>query len=462
MKKNKKAWSGRFNEPTHPLVEAFNASIGFDQLLYKQDILGSIAHATMLGRQNIIPKKDAAAIVRGLKKIEKEIESGDFHFSDSDEDIHMAVERRLGEIIGSAAGKLHTARSRNDQVATSFRLFIRDAIDAMTHEIRRLQICLYAIAAEHVDTVAPAYTHLQPAQPIRLAHWFLAYYEMFDRDAGRLVDARKRVNIMPLGSAALAGTNFPIDREWVAKELGFDGVSANSMDAVSDRDFAAEFLFIVSMTGTHLSRLAEELVIFTSSEFGAMELPDAFCTGSSIMPQKKNPDVPELMRGKTGRLNGNLVALLTVLKGLPLAYNKDLQEDKEPVFDSFGQIITMLPLAADMISALKVDREKLASRAEEGYMTAVDIADRLVIAGVPFRQAHEIVGKLVGECIRRGLKFGEMSKDALKAIDYRLLKANPASITPAKSADSKNTPGGAAKKRVAARLKQIERKMRGW
>ncbi|MBI5816782.1 MAG: argininosuccinate lyase [Nitrospinae bacterium] len=458
----KKAWSGRFTEPTHPLVEEFNASIGFDRLLYKHDIMGSVAHAKMLGRQKIIPKKDAEAIVRGLFAVEREIDSHKFRFNASDEDIHMAVERRLKEIIGPAGGKLHTARSRNDQVATAFRLFVRDAIGEIVELIRDFQKALYKQANAHLDTIAPAYTHLQPAQPIRLAHWFLAYFEMMERDAQRFYDALARVDVMPLGSAALAGTNFPIDREWVARELGFDSISQNSMDAVADRDFAAEFLFAAALAGTHLSRLAEELVIFTSREFSVMELPDAFCTGSSIMPQKKNPDVPELMRGKTGRLNGYLVTMLTVMKGLPLAYNKDLQEDKEPVFEAFFQLTTMLKLAADMTGALRVDKAKLAARAEDGYMTAVDIADRLVIGGTPFREAHEIVGKLVKYSIAEGKKFGELSKGELKAVDARLMKINAAAITPQKSADGKDTPGGTARRRIAARLKQIEREMKKW
>ncbi|MBI4665454.1 MAG: argininosuccinate lyase [Nitrospinae bacterium] len=458
----KKAWSGRFTEPTHPLVEKFNASLGFDRRLYRHDIAGSLAHAEMLGRQGIIPKKDAAAIVTGLKKIELEITSGSFKFDDADEDIHMAVERRLKTIIGPAGGRLHTARSRNDQVATAFRLFMRDSVDETIAQIRRLQKSLYNKAVEHLDTIAPAYTHLQPAQPIRLAHWFLAYFEMLGRDAERFIDMRKRINVLPLGSAALAGTNFPIDREWVAKKLGFDSISKNSLDAVGDRDFVAEFLFACSMTGVHLSRISEELIIFTTNEFGVMELPDAFCTGSSIMPQKKNPDVPELVRGKTGRLAGNLVSLLTTMKGLPLAYNKDLQEDKEPVFDSFDQLVIMLELMADIISALKVDTAKLSKRAGEGYMTAVDVADRLVMKGVPFRDAHEIVGRLVRACVEKGVDFGGLDIRELSAIDRRLLGIKPGKITPQNSADGKNTPGGAARRRISARLKEIGREMKKW
>lgn len=462
MSKGKKAWSGRFAESTRPVVERFNASLGFDRRLYKQDIRGSVAHAMMLGRQGIIPRKDAKRIADGLKKIEVEIDGGGFRFDIADEDIHMAVERRLKEIIGPVGGRLHTARSRNDQVATSFRLFIRDAIDDLTVKIRNLQTALVAKAREHLDTIAPAYTHLQMAQPIRLAHWFLAHFTALDRDVERLRDARKRVNALPLGSAALAGTNFPIDREWVARELGFEAVSKNSLDAVSDRDFAAEFLFAVAMTGVHLSRFAEELTVFSTSEFGVMDLPDAFCTGSSIMPQKKNPDVPELARGKTGRLIGHLVSMLIVMKGLPLAYNKDLQEDKEPVFDAFDQLSMSLEALGELTSALRPDVEKLAGRAEEGFMTAVDVADRLTMMGTPFRESHEIVGRLVRACIGKGVGFSGMTAKELEAIDTRLAKALPGQITPRKSADGKDTLGGTARRRIVARLKEIEKEMKKW
>ncbi|VAX15927.1 Argininosuccinate lyase [hydrothermal vent metagenome] len=460
--KKKKAWSGRFNEPTHPLVEIFNASIWFDWRLYKHDIRGSIAHVSMLAAKKIITKKDAGAIVTGLKRIGKEIDSGKFDFDTADEDIHMAIERRLAKIIGPIAGKLHTARSRNDQVATDLRLFVRDCIDEIAELIRSLQKAFYKQAVKHIDTIAPSYTHLQPAQPIRLAHWFLAYYEMLDRDVARFVDARKRVNVMPLGSAALTGTNFPIDRKMVADELDFDSISENSLDAVSDRDFAAEFLFAVSMTATHLSRLAEELVIFTSAEFSVMELPDAFCTGSSIMPQKKNPDVPELIRGKTGRLNGNLLALLTTLKGLPLAYNKDMQEDKEPVFSSYEQIAIILEITADMVGAIKVDKKLLEKRANENFMASVDIADKLAMAGVPFREAHEIVGQLVRLCLDNGWSFCDIPKKEAGELDRRLVKALDDTRSAAKSADGKDIPGGTARKRVAARLKKIEKGMKKW
>jgi argininosuccinate lyase len=442
-------------------VEKFNASIAFDWRLYRHDIACSMAHAAMLGRKKIIPAKEARTITKSLKKIEKELDAGKLRLKASDEDIHMAIERRLTQMTGpEIGGKLHTARSRNDQVATSFRMYVRDEIDTISGLLRKLKRVLYKRAREHLETIAPAYTHLQPAQPVRLAHWFLAYYEMFERDAARFADARKRVNVMPLGSAALVGTNFPIDRAWVARELGFDLISENSMDAVSDRDFAAEFLFAVSMTATHLSRLAEEIIILTSAEFGVMELPDAFCTGSSIMPQKKNPDVPELIRGKTGRINGALLAILTMLKGLPLAYNKDLQEDKEPVFDAAGQITAMLDLSAEMIKGLKINRKKLAARAEENFMTAVDIADRLVMSGVPFREAHEIVGRLVRHCLDRKAKFSDLKAADIKSVDPRLTRAMRGGLTAAKSVDGKNTAGGTAKRRIAARLEQIEKSLK--
>ncbi len=460
---NKKLWSGRFSDKTHPLVEKFNASISFDQRLYKQDIAGSIAHAEMLGYCKIIKKSEAEKIVKGLRQIEKEISAGKLRFTDADEDIHMAIERRLMKIIGAQiGGKLHTARSRNDQVATSFRMFVRVELDDIARQVQALQRALYKQAQKHIDTIAPSYTHLQPAQPVRLAHWFLAYFEMFDRDADRLCDARKRINVLPLGSAALAGTNFPIDRRRVANKLGFDSISENSIDAVSDRDFVAEMLFVISLVSTHLSRLAEELIIFTSNEFGVIELPDAFCTGSSIMPQKKNPDVPELIRGKTGRIYGHLLSILTTLKALPLAYNKDMQEDKEPLFDAVDQIKVMLELSTQIVTALKVDIQKMDARAEEGFMTAVDIADRLVMDGVAFREAHELVGKLVRSCIDRGQKFADLPKRELDKIDPRLHKVMRGKLTAAKSTDGKRSYGGAARKRIVARLGQLEKRIAKW
>ncbi len=461
--KDKKAWSGRFSESTNPLVEQFNASVGFDKRLYRHDIQGSIAHATMLGRQKIIAVNHARKIVKGLKRIMKEIETGQLQLSVADEDIHMAVEKRLIEIVGAEiGGKLHTGRSRNDQVATTFRMYVRDLTDEIIHLIRQLQRALYKQAKQHIDTIAPAYTHMQPAQPIRLAHWFLAYYEMLDRDTSRFEDSRKRLNTAPLGSAALAGANFPLDRKWVAKQLGFDTVTKNSVDAVSDRDFAAEFLFATSMTATHLSRLAEELIIFTTMEFGVMELPDAFCTGSSIMPQKKNPDVPELIRGKTGRINGALVAMLTMLKGLPLAYNKDMQEDKEPVFDSGDQIRVMLRLAAEMVANIKIHPGKMANRAEEGFTTAVDITDKLVMAGAPFRDAHRIVGRLTRVCIDNNMRFSELPRAEAFNIDPRLPEIMKNSVGAAGSTNMKDVIGGTARRRIASRLKQMEKEMAKW
>jgi len=461
--KDKKPWSGRFSESTNPLVEQFNASVGFDKRLYKHDIQGSIAHATMLGRQGIIAVNHARKIVKGLKRIMTEIETGQLQPGVADEDIHMAVEKRLMEIVGpEIGGKLHTGRSRNDQVATTFRMYVRDLTDEIIRLVRQLQSALYKQAKQHVDTIAPAYTHMQPAQPIRLAHWFLAYYEMLDRDAGRFEDNRKRLNIAPLGSAALAGANFPLDRKWVARRLGFDTVTKNSMDAVSDRDFAAEFLFATSMTAMHLSRLAEELIIFTTMEFGVMELPDAFCTGSSIMPQKKNPDVPELIRGKTGRINGALVAMLTMLKGLPLAYNKDMQEDKEPVFDSGDQIRVMLRLASEMVANIKIHTSKMADRAEEGFTTAVDITDKLVMAGTPFREAHQIVGRLTRFCIDNNMRFSELPQAKAFDIDPRLPEIMKNSVGAAGSANMKNVIGGTARRRITSRLKQMEKEMAKW
>lgn len=461
--KRKKAWSGRFREGTDPVVEKFNASIGFDWRLSGHDIALSIAHATMLGQRKIIPQKDARQIVRGLKLVEGEIAEGKFSFDAADEDIHMAIERRLIQLIGpEAGGKLHTARSRNDQVATSFRMFVRAQIDEVVPLLRRLMRAMAEQAREHVDTVAPAYTHLQPAQPVRLAHWFLAYYDMFGRDVERFAQARKRMNVMPLGSAALAGTNFPIDRDWVAGKLGFDSVTSNSMDGVSDRDFALDFLYAASVTFVHLSRLSEELVLFTTSEFGLFELPDAYCTGSSIMPQKKNPDVPELVRGKTGRVVGGLMALLTTLKGLPMTYNKDLQEDKEPVFDAADQIKMALEVTAGAVERMKVNRKRLERRSWKGFMTAVDLADRLVMSGVPFREAHEMVGKLVGQCIDSGRNFSELSAADIVQLDPRLSAAVRKGVDPARSADGKDVKGGTARRRIMTRLRQIEKEMGKW
>jgi argininosuccinate lyase len=390
-----KPWSGRFTEATNALVEEFTASIPYDWRLYPYDIAGSMVHADMLGRQGIIAKTESRRIVRGLEDILKEIAAGKFEFSIELEDIHMNIESRLIEKIGPVGGKLHTARSRNDQVALDIRMYLRDEIAKIHELLASLQNVIIGLADKHRAVVLPGYTHLQRAQPVLLGHHLLAYYEMFERDRGRLEDCFRRVNVMPLGAGALAGTVLPIDRKFVARQLGFSSISENSMDAVSDRDFAIEFVAACAQVMMHLSRLSEELVLWSSSEFGFITIADAFTTGSSIMPQKKNPDVAELTRGKTGRVYGDLTALLTIMKGLPLAYNRDMQEDKEPLFDAADTVTRSLSVFAEMLKGVTVHRETMRRAAEDGFITATDLADYLVRKGTPFRQAHEIVGRAV-------------------------------------------------------------------
>ena len=406
--KKTKPWGGRFTEATNELVEQFTASIPYDWRLYPYDIAGSMVHAAMLGRQGIIPKRDADRIIRGLEEILKEIVAGAFEFSVELEDIHMNIETRLIEKIGPTGGKLHTARSRNDQVALDIRMFLRDEI-AETHELlTALQAVIVDLAERHSDVVLPGYTHLQRAQPVLLGHHLLAYYEMFERDRGRLEDCFRRVNVMPLGAGALAGTVLPIDRKFVAKQLGFSGVCENSIDAVSDRDFAIEFVAACAQIMMHLSRLSEELVIWSSSEFGFITISDAFTTGSSIMPQKKNPDVAELTRGKTGRVYGNLMALLTLMKGLPLAYNRDMQEDKEPIFGAAETVTLSLSVFIEMLKGVSIHRETMRKAAEDGFITATDLADYLVRKGMPFRKAHEVVGRAVLRATELGCGLVDM------------------------------------------------------
>ncbi len=399
MNRKKKLWGGRFQAGTHQQVEAFTASIHFDQQLAPQDIAGSIAHARMLGKCGIIGKAEAEQIETGLTEIQAEIAQGQFRFDPGLEDIHMHIERRLIEKIGDVGGKLHTGRSRNDQVALDLRLYLREAIRQIREQLRALQRALVGKAELHLDTILPGYTHLQRAQPILLAHHLMAYFEMFQRDRDRLDECLRRVNVLPLGAAALAGTSLPIDRAYVAKLLEFPAVAANSVDAVSDRDFAVEFLACAALIAMHLSRLAEELVLWASAEFGFIELPDAFATGSSIMPQKKNPDVAELTRGKTGRVYGSLMALLTTMKGLPLSYNRDLQEDKEPVFDAVKTLRQTLDVFPPLLSTITVRADRMRAAAADGFLNATDLADYLVTKGVPFREAHEAVGRLVRECL---------------------------------------------------------------
>jgi argininosuccinate lyase len=388
-------WSGRFNEPVSELVKRYTASIGFDFRLAEWDILGSLAHARMLQSAGVISATDLAEIERGMAAIRAEIAAGKFQWSLDLEDVHFNIEKRLTALIGDAGKRLHTARSRNDQVATDVRLFVRASIDEIVALIKRLQTSLVDVAEANAATIMPGFTHMQVAQPVTFGHHLLAYFEMLERDVERMLDCRRRVNRLPLGAAALAGTSYPIDRGMVAKALGFDAVARNSLDAVSDRDFAIEFCASAAVLMMHLSRLSEELVLWMSPRFGFIDLPDRFCTGSSIMPQKKNPDVPELVRGKTGRVNGHLVALLTLMKGQPLAYNKDNQEDKEPLFDTVDTLVMTLTIYADMIAGIEVNAERMRTAAAEGFATATDLADYLVKKGVPFRDAHETVARAV-------------------------------------------------------------------
>ncbi|KFF47850.1 MULTISPECIES: argininosuccinate lyase [unclassified Salinicola] len=408
------SWGGRFSEPTDAFVAAFTASISFDKRLYHHDIRGSVAHATMLARVGVLTEAERDRIIQGLGEIEAEIERGEIEWSVDLEDIHMNVEARLTDKIGITGKKLHTGRSRNDQIATDIRLYLRDEIDAVAAELARLRRGLIELAEAEADTIMPGFTHLQTAQPVTFGHHLLAWQEMLARDHERLFDCRKRVNVLPLGAAALAGTTYPIDRHVTAELLGFERPAENSLDAVSDRDFAIEFTAFASILLMHLSRMSEEMVLWASAQFDFVDLPDRFCTGSSIMPQKKNPDVPELVRGKTGRVYGHLMSLLTLMKSQPLAYNKDNQEDKEPLFDTLDTVKGCLRAFADMAPALRAKRANMLEAARRGFSTATDLADYLVRAGVAFRDAHEIVGKAVAYGIESGKDLSEMSLDELQ------------------------------------------------
>ncbi|HIK57545.1 MAG TPA: argininosuccinate lyase [Nitrospinaceae bacterium] len=456
----KKLWGGRFKKSTDALMETFSASISFDKRLYACDIEGSIAHCKMLARCKIISSLESQKIQKGLKQILRECKEGRFKFDVKLEDIHMNIESRLREIIGPTAGKLHTARSRNDQVCLDIRLYLRNEVDQIVEKTNRLCKTLVRLAKKNIDMVIPGYTHLQRAQPVLLSHHLLAYVEMLLRDKDRFLDSRKRINVMPLGSAALAGTNFPIDRDYTAKLLSFSEISHNSMDAVADRDFAVEFCSASALLMMHLSRFCEELVIWNSSEFGFVELSDAFTTGSSIMPQKKNPDAAELIRGKSGRVFGNLVSLLTIMKGLPLAYNKDMQEDKEPLFDSADTIQVCLEIFTDMMKSTKF---KLLSNEEleaSGFLTATDMADYLVLKGVPFREAHEITGKTVAFCLDEGKTLGNLSLKDLRKISRRFEDDVTDHIALKNSVDRKNVYGGTAKKQVKAQILRLTKKLK--
>jgi len=416
MSSEQKPWAGRFTEATDKFVEAFTASVNFDKRLAEHDIQGSKAHAAMLAKIGVLTDSERDLIDKGLNEIAAEILRGDFEWSVQLEDVHMNIEARLTQRIGEVGKKLHTGRSRNDQVATDIRLYLREELDRINLLIRRLQDALLDLAEREADTIMPGFTHLQVAQPVSFGHHMLAWFEMLDRDHDRLRDCRKRVNVMPLGAAALAGTTFPLDRPYTASLLGFDRPAANSLDAVSDRDFAIEFTACASLIMMHLSRFSEELVLWTSAQFGFIDLPDAFCTGSSIMPQKKNPDVPELVRGKSGRVFGHLVGLLTLMKGQPLAYNKDNQEDKEPLFDTIDTVRDSLRAFADMVPHLQPNRDAMRRAALQGYATATDLADYLVRKGIPFRDAHEVVGKAVRLGIDSGRDLAELEIGELQTL----------------------------------------------
>ncbi len=445
-----KPWAGRFTEPTDAFVEAFTASVGFDQRLFRHDIAGSKAHAQMLAHVGVLSEAECQQINNGLDQVLAEIESGQFQWSVSLEDVHMNLEARLTALIGDAGKKLHTGRSRNDQVATDIRLYLRDEIDSIQVELKRLQTALIDLAEREHDAIMPGFTHLQVAQPVTFGHHMLAWFEMLVRDAQRLADCRKRVNIMPLGAAALAGTSYPIEREYTAKLLGFDGVSENSLDAVSDRDFAIEFCAAAALLMTHLSRFSEELILWASAQFDFVDIPDSFCTGSSIMPQKKNPDVPELVRGKTGRVNGHLVSLLTLMKGQPLAYNKDNQEDKEPLFDVIDTLRGSLKVYADMMASLLIKRDNMERAALQGFSTATDLADYLVRKGVPFRDAHEVVGKAVRLGVETSRDLAEMDLAELQKFSDVISEDVFEVLTLQGSVSARNHIGGTAPAQVKA------------
>jgi argininosuccinate lyase len=453
----KKPWAGRFKGKTSKSVERFTESISFDHRLWKYDIEGSIAHAKMLGRQAIISHEDSVKIVEGLREIAREIESGKFRFREDLEDIHMNIESVLISKIGEVGGKLHTGRSRNDQIALDLRLYLREETKKILTLIKEFQQTLLSIAAKHLNSVMPGYTHLQRAQPVLLSHHLLAYAEMLQRDKERLQDAHKRINILPLGASALAGTTFPIDRDYVAELLTFDDVSKNSIDTVSDRDFVLEFLSDAAILVMHLSRLAEELVLWSTEEFGYVELPEAFTTGSSAMPQKKNPDVVELVRGKTGRVYGNLFSLLTIMKGLPLSYNRDLQEDKPPLFDTVDTVKSCLTVLDEMLPGITFHVERLQETAEEGYSTATDIAEYLAKKGLPFRKAHEVTGRIVLYCSEKKKRLEELTLAELKKFSSLISEDIYTVVSAEASVRGKKSLGSTSPEEVRRQIKRFEK-----
>jgi len=446
------SWSGRFNEPVAELVKKYTASVGFDYRLAEFDIQGSLAHAQMLGAQKIISLEDVKVIEAGLAEILLEIQAGQFEWLLDLEDVHLNIEKRLTDKIGDAGKRLHTGRSRNDQVATDVRLWLRATTDQVIAALKKLQLSLLDLADAHFDTVMPGFTHLQVSQPVTFGHHLMAYVEMLSRDGQRFTDCRRRINHLPLGAAALAGTSYPIDRELVAKKLGFDGVCENSLDAVSDRDFAIEFTFAASLVMTHLSRLSEELILWSSPRFAFVDIADRFCTGSSIMPQKKNPDVPELVRGKTGRVYGHLTALLTLMKGQPLAYNKDNQEDKEPLFDTADTLLVTLEIYADMMRGIAVNKENMRQAASEGYATATDLADYLAKKGMPFRDAHEVVALAVRYAVDKKVELSDLPLATLQQFAPEISDDVYAVLTLEGSLNSRNHIGGTAPVQVKAAI----------
>jgi argininosuccinate lyase len=455
-----KLWGGRFAQATEAAVERFTASIHFDRALARYDLRVSRAHADMLERAGLIPAGDGEALRKGLEQIAREFEDGSFPLDPALEDIHMNIEARLHDLVGAPAGRLHTGRSRNDQVATDLHLYLRDAAAAAERGLLELRRALVGRARENVETLLPGYTHLQRAQPVRLAHHWLAFVEMLGRDGDRFRDLRARIASSPLGSGALAGTTLPLNREDTARALGFERPSANSMDAVSARDSALEFLSACAIAMVHLSRLAEEMVLWSSAEFGFIELADGYATGSSLMPQKKNPDVPELVRGKTGRAIGNLVALLTVMKGLPLTYNRDMQEDKEPVFDSSATLQGSLEVTTGAIATLRVDSERMARAADDPMLLATDLAEALVRAGVPFREAHEAVGRVVGHCVRKDLDLRSLSREDLRAFHPDFPAGAAELLDLERAVEERSLPGGPARANVAAALEGADAEIR--
>ncbi len=452
----KKVWGGRFKENINEIVDAFNASINFDIRLYGQDIDGSMAHCRMLAKQGIITEDDASQITGALVEIKREISRGEFAAGEDHEDIHSLVEKTLIEKVGQLGEKVHTGRSRNDQVALDVRLYVRESIERVRSLIRDMQTSLVNLADKNSTLLMPGYTHLQPAQPVLLAHHLLAYYEMLKRDSARFSDCLKRVNVLPLGSAALAGTTFDLDRDMVARELGFDSISDNSMDAVSDRDFVLEYLFDASVLMMHLSRLSEEIVLWSSREFGFVILPDAFCTGSSIMPQKKNPDVLELIRGKTGRVYGNLMGLLTTMKGLPLTYNKDMQEDKEGLFDTVDTIEQCLTVLSMLVSEMTFDGEKMKSATEEGHLMATELADYLVNKGLTFRNAHEVAGKVVLFAIEQKRTLKQLTLQELQGFARQITKDVFDWLEPSSAVKRRNLHGGTGTEAVKKSLERAK------